>query len=64
MFKITTVKGSLNALNGTDPFSKDPFSKKWLYILLLILIALLLGVYFFVKYYKNTLKKDEIIPIE
>lgn len=60
MFKgrNTTVMGSLNALNG-----KDPFSKKWLYILLLILIALGVGVYFFVKYYKKTLKKDEIVPI-
>ena len=48
MFKKTTVMGSLNALNG-----KDPFSKKWLYILLLILIALGIGVYFFVKKYKT-----------
>jgi len=52
MFKKTTVIGSLNALNG-----KDPFSKKWLHRLLLILIALGIGGYFIVKKYYN--KKDD-----
>lgn len=51
MFRKTTVKGSLNALNGSNPLG----NKNWIY-LVIILIALGVGGYFVVKKY-NT-KKD------